>query len=302
MNDKAIKVLLIEDNPGDVCLIREMLAEVRGVRFDLECADRLSTGLERLAEGGIDVILLDLGLPDSLGFDTFTTVYAQAPEAPIIVLTGLDDEALAVQAVRAGAQDYLVKGQVDGDLLVRAVRYAIERKRAEETIRQLAYHDYLTGLPNRRLFNDRLNLEMAHANRNQQKLAVMLLDLDDFKDVNDTLGHSVGDQLLQAVAQRLRSLLRQSDTVARMGGDEFMLILPEIAEEEGATKVATKVLAAFRKPFVFDGHEIRITTSMGIALYPDDGEDSDTLMKNVDIAMYRAKDRGRDNVQRYAGT
>jgi len=185
---------------------------------------------------------------------------------------------------------------------VRAVRYAIERKRAEETIRQLAYHDSLTGLPNRRLFNDRLNLEMAHANRNQQKLAVMLLDLDDFKDVNDTLGHSVGDQLLQAVAQRLRSLLRQSDTVARMGGDEFMLILPEIAEEEGATKVATKVLAAFRKPFVFDGHEIRITTSMGIALYPDDGEDSDTLMKNVDIAMYRAKDRGRDNVQRYAGT
>ena len=297
MNDKHIKVLLIEDNPGDVRLIREILAEVRGARFDLECADRLSAGLERLAAGGIDVILLDLGLPDSQGFDTFSKVYAQSPQAPILLLTGLDDEALAVQAVQQGAQDYLVKGQVDGNLLVRAMRYAIERKRAEEIIRQLAYHDSLTGLPNRRLFNERLNLEMAHARRNQHKLTVMLLDLDNFKEVNDTLGHSIGDLLLQAVGERLRSLLRESDTVARMGGDEFMLILPEIAGGEDADKVAVKILEAFRKPFVFDGHETRITTSVGIALYPDDGEDGDTLMKNADIAMYRAKDRGRDDYQ-----
>jgi diguanylate cyclase (GGDEF)-like protein len=260
------------------------------------------TGLERLAAGGIDVVLLDLGLPDSVGLDTFTTVNTQAPQVPILVLTGLDDEALAVQVVQQGAQDYLVKGQADGDSLARAIRYAIERKRAEETIRQLAYHDFLTGLPNRRLFHDRLNVEIARAHRNRQKLAVMLLDLDNFKDVNDTLGHSVGDQLLQAVGERLTSLLRQSDTVARMGGDEFMLILPESDGDEDAVAVAVKVLEAFRKPFEFDGHEIRITTSVGIALYPDDGEDWDTLMKNVDIAMYRAKDRGRDNVQRYAGT
>jgi len=166
-------------------------------------------------------------------------------------------------------------GQLTGRLIV--LRDITERKRAEETIKRLAYHDSLTGLPNRRLFNDRLNLEMAHANRNQQKLAVMLLDLDDFKDVNDTLGHSVGDQLLQAVGQRLRSLLRQSDTVARMGGDEFMLILPEVKGGESADTVAIKVLEAFRKPFKFDGHEIRITTSIGIAMYPDDGEDGDTF-------------------------
>jgi len=135
MNDKHIKVLLIEDNPGDARLIREMVAEVGGARFDLECVDRLSTALERLAAGGIDVVLLDLGLPDSTGFDTFTKVYAQSPEAPIVVLTGLDDEALAVEAVREGAQDYLTKGQVDGNLLVRAMKYAIERKRAEEELR-----------------------------------------------------------------------------------------------------------------------------------------------------------------------
>jgi len=177
------------------------------------------------------------------------------------------------------------------------VRDVTERKRAEETIKHLAYHDTLTGLPNRRLFNDRLNLAMAHAERNQQKLAVILFDLDHFKEVNDTLGHSVGDQLLQVVGERLTSLLRKGDTVARMGGDEFMLLLPEIAQVEDAAEVAQKILEAIREPYVFDGHELHITTSIGIALYPDDGEDGDTLMKNADIAMYRAKDQGRDNYQ-----
>ncbi|MFQ6080818.1 MAG: PAS domain S-box protein [Candidatus Bathyarchaeia archaeon] len=136
MDNKHIKVLLLEDNPGDARLIREELAEVRDALFDLECADRLSAGLERLAAGGIDVVLLDLSLPDSRRFDTFAKVHAQAPEVPIVVLTGLDDEELAVKAVRRGAQDYLVKGQVDSNLLVRAMRYAIERKWAEEALRE----------------------------------------------------------------------------------------------------------------------------------------------------------------------
>ena len=179
------------------------------------------------------------------------------------------------------------------------VRDITERKRAEEQLAYMATHDALTGLPNRMLFNDRFILAVAHADRNQQKLAVMLLDLDYFKDVNDTLGHSVGDLLLQVVGDRLTSLLRKGDTVARMGGDEFMLLLPETAQEEDAANIAQKILEAFRKPFVFDDHELRITTSIGIALYPDAGEDGDTLMKNADIAMYRAKDQGRDNHQRY---
>ncbi|MGA9349636.1 MAG: sensor domain-containing diguanylate cyclase [Anaerolineae bacterium] len=171
--------------------------------------------------------------------------------------------------------------------------------RAEEQLVYIATHDPLTGLPNRRLFNDRLTLELAHAHRNQQKLAVMLLNLDHFKDVNDALGHSVGDKLLQAVAHRLKSLLRRSDTVARVGDDEFMLILPAIAREEDTANVAHKILAAVRRSLVFDGHELNITTSIGVALYPEDGEDADTLMKRADIAMYCAKDRGRDNYQRY---
>ena len=174
-----------------------------------------------------------------------------------------------------------------------------EQVRTEEQLIYLAIHDALTGLPNRRLFNDHLSLELAHAQRNQQKLTVMLLDLDDFKEVNDTLGHSVGDKLLQAVAHRLTSLLRRGDTVARMGGDEFMLLLPEIAGGEDTAKIATKILEAIRRPFVLDDHEIHTATSIGIAIYPEDGEDGDALVKNADIAMYRAKDGGRDSYHRY---
>jgi diguanylate cyclase (GGDEF)-like protein/PAS domain S-box-containing protein len=174
-----------------------------------------------------------------------------------------------------------------------------ERKRAEETVKWLAYYDALTGLPNRTLFNDRLQLALAHARRNQQKLAVMLMDLDEFKEVNDTLGHPVGDELLKAVGERLTTILRESDTICRMGGDEFLLILPEINKMEQATKTAQKILEAIREPLVVDHRELRITTSLGITIYPDDGEDVDTLVRNADIAMYRAKAEGRDNYQRY---
>jgi diguanylate cyclase (GGDEF)-like protein/PAS domain S-box-containing protein len=172
-----------------------------------------------------------------------------------------------------------------------------ERKRAQETIKHMAYHDALTGLPNRRLLSDRLNIAMAHAHRHQQKLAVMLLDLDHFKEVNDSLGHSTGDRLLQVVGERLTGLLRKGDTVARMGGDEFMVLLPEVAGAEGAAEVAQKILESIREPYVFDDHELHITTSVGIAMYPNHGEDADTLMKNADIAMYRVKDEGRNNYQ-----
>ena len=184
--------------------------------------------------------------------------------------------------------------------MVGFIRDITERKRAEQELAYLASHDALTGLPNRTLFNDRLTLALAHAHRNQQKLAVMLLDLDYLKDINDTLGHSVGDRLLQAVGERLMSLLRKSDTVARMGGDEFMLVLPETARVEDAAKIASKILEAIRTSFTFDGHEMHITTSIGIDMYPDDGEDVDSLMRGADIAMYRAKAKGRDNYQRYS--
>jgi diguanylate cyclase (GGDEF)-like protein len=163
----------------------------------------------------------------------------------------------------------------------------------------MATHDALTGLPNRMLFNDRLTMALTQARRSLNKLAVMLLDLDYFKDVNDALGHGVGDQLLCAVGDRLRQLLRRGDTVARIGGDEFLLLLPEMLQVEYATTIAQKILQAFQEPFTFDDHKLLISASIGITIYPNDGDDTDTLMKNADTAMYRAKDKGRGRSERY---
>ncbi len=188
-------------------------------------------------------------------------------------------------------------GEIAG--LCGIARDITERKSTEEKLVHMTTHDPLTGLPNRTLFNDRLTQELAHAHRNRKKLAVMLLDLDEFKDINDTSGHSMGDRVLKAAGERLTRLFRKSDTVARMGGDEFLLLLPEISVVEDTTKIAEQILEAFRRPFIIDDREFHITTSIGIAIFPDDGEDVDILIRNADIAMYRAKDRGRDNCQRY---
>jgi diguanylate cyclase (GGDEF)-like protein len=175
-----------------------------------------------------------------------------------------------------------------------------ERKRAEDEVRRLAYHDGLTDLPNRLLFSDRLALALSQANRQDQRLAVLFLDLDRFKVINDSLGHSLGDRLLRSVAARLRSCLREGDTVARLGGDEFTLLLPGTADAVAAARVAEKVLEVLRLPFEIDERELFLTGSVGIAIYPDDGEDAETLVKNADTAMYRAKEKGKDTYQLYA--
>jgi diguanylate cyclase (GGDEF)-like protein len=170
------------------------------------------------------------------------------------------------------------------------------RKQTEEAIRQMAYHDALTGLPNRKLFFDRLGIALAQAQRNQRGVAIAMLDLDNFKDVNDHLGHDVGDLVLREAAERLSDTMRRGDTVARFGGDEFILILPELKGTD-AVQVAEKLVDAFHKPFLIDDHELIITTSVGIAIYPGDGMDADALIKNADIAMYQAKQTGRDRYQ-----
>ena len=293
------KVLLIEDNPGDARLIREMILEARGGKFTLNWANELKTGLEYLSKEKFDLVLLDLSLPDSSGLETLTKVRAQVPERPIIVLTGLDDERVALKAVREGAQDYLIKGEVTSSLLARAIRYAIERKQKEEKLFYRATHDALTNLPNRAMFNDRLTQALAQAQRNRHKLAVMLVDLDQFKKINDTRGHEVGDKLLLRVGKRLTKVLRRSDTVARMGGDEYLILLPKINREGDEEIVAQKVLKVIQEPFVINHQELRITASMGISVWRDDTQDADTLIKQADMAMYRIKEKGGNNYQCY---
>ena len=177
---------------------------------------------------------------------------------------------------------------------------AIEQRGLTDRLAHQAHHDALTGLPNRVLFEDRLGVAIAHAHREPSQLAVLFLDLDQFKVINDSLGHGLGDRLLQAVAERLQASVREGDTVARQGGDEFILLLPWIASAVDAAKVARKILEAVRQPFHLEGHDLYVTTSIGVSVYPEDGETVPALIKNSDSALYRAKERGRDGVQLYA--
>ncbi|MGD0169122.1 MAG: sensor domain-containing diguanylate cyclase [Smithella sp.] len=175
----------------------------------------------------------------------------------------------------------------------------ITYRKAEITVQHMAYHDFLIGLPNRKLFSDRLNIAIAQAQRNQKKIGIAMLDLDNFKVVNDTLGHYKGDLLLKATTQRLHSVIRKGDTIARFGGDEFVLILPDLAIIEDATQIAQKIIDSFCNPFLIDSHQLVTTTSIGIVVYPNDGTTEDLLLRNADIAMYQAKQEGRNQYQLY---
>jgi diguanylate cyclase (GGDEF)-like protein len=292
------RVLLIEDNPGDVRLIREMLSEGEDGLFELECVGRLAQGLEYLSTRAAGVVLLDLSLPDSYGFDTFLRVYAHSPKVPIIVLTGHDDQKIALSAVKTGAQDYLVKGKLDRELLLRSMQYSIERKRYQEQLEYQANYDALTGLPNRNLLHDRLR-QSVYAQRFVRSIGVVFLDIDHFKFVNDSLGHNTGDKLLQKVAERLLAAVRDGDTVARLGGDEFILILNDQTGQEVIYRAMQRIIGKVAEPIEVDGEELLVTASAGISLYPQDGPDVETLLKNADAAMYRAKEKGRNNFQFY---
>lgn len=287
-----IRLLLVEDNDVDAHLTQDILAEWSIEQFDVTHVTRLSDAFTRLARERFDAILLDLSLPDAYGLPTLKQVQATSPTIPIIVLSGVSDQALSLQAVQQGAQDYLVKGQGHPELLARSIRYAIERKRAEERMTYLAQYDQLTGLVNRTLFRDRLIQAMARSKRLQRPMGLMLLDLDRFKAVNDTMGHDVGDLLLKSVADRLRACVREVDTVARMGGDEFTIILEGCSADQDITIVAQRITESVAEPFDLGSHHAAIGVSIGITIYPSDDHDIDDLLKHADLAMYRAKQRG----------
>ncbi len=287
-----ITVLLIEDNDVDAQLTQDLLAEWSVEEFHITRVKTLSEGLSQLSQTRYDAILLDLSLPDAFGLPTVRQVHATNPSIPLVVLSGVSDQTLALQAVQQGAQDYLVKGQGHPELLARAVRYAIERKRTEERLTYLAQYDHLTGLVNRSLFRDRLVQAMARSKRLQQPIGLMLLDLDRFKAVNDTLGHDIGDELLKSVAERLKSCVREVDTVARMGGDEFTIILEGVASEAGIVIVAKRIVESISTEFELKGHSVSIGVSIGITVYPYDDNGIDDLLRHADTAMYRAKQQG----------
>ena len=429
MNKKSIKVLLlVEDNPADVRLLREMFREQSSHHTELTQVETMGQAEKHLAGGAVDIILLDLGLPDAQGLESIRRARAVAPRVPLVVLTSLDDESLAARALQEGVQDYLIKGQIDARGLLRALRYAVERKsmqeelfeekeRAQVTLNSIgdavictdisgnipflnlvalritgwsrdeavgkpmpevfrvldatsrrttpnpmeiavrqnhtmhlpsnciliqrdgceipiedsvapihdregqatgvvivfrdvsstktmaiqmahsAHHDFLTGLPNRKLLNDRVSQAIALAIRNMKKVAVLFLDLDGFKHINDSLGHSIGDRLLQSIAKRLVGSVRGSDTVSRQGGDEFVVLLSGVEHSEGVAISVRRLLQVVADPHSIDQHDLHVTACIGVSIYPDDGPDAETLIKNADTAMYQAKENGRQSYQ-----
>jgi len=286
------KVLLVEDNDVDAQLTQDLLSEWCMEEFQITRAKTLGEGLTLLSRERFDAVLLDLSLPDAFGLPTVREVLATNPTIAVVVLSGVNDQSLALHAVRQGAQDYLVKGQGHPELLARAVRYAIERKRSEEHLTYLAQYDHLTGLVNRTLFRDRLVQAMARCKRMQQPIGLMLLDLDRFKAVNDTFGHDMGDELLKAVSERLKTCVREVDTVARMGGDEFTIILEGVSSEKNILVVARRITESIATVFELKGRHISVGVSIGITIYPHDDHPVDELLKHADTAMYRAKQQG----------
>lgn len=428
--ETSVRLLLVEDSTSDAEYVREVLAG-SGTHFSLFRCDRLSAALAYLARNTADVVLLDFCLPDSEGLSTFDQLQAAAPSLPVIVLTSTKDDRVALAAVRSGAQDYLVKWDLDRDLLERTIRYAIERKAAEEALRESeeryalavegahdglwdwdlragrirfsarcvsmlgrpgshisctsvewfavihpedrslvqhaidahvggdtphleveyrsqhedgsyrwilarglairngsgqayrmagsltditerkqaeqalvhsAFHDHLTGLANRSLFFDRLQQAMIQTQtRRRSGYAVLFADLDRFKNVNDSLGHGVGDKLLVSLARRLETVIRPGDSIARLGGDEFAILVGETKRVQDVCRVAARLLESINLPFRIDDYEVFTTASIGIAIGGDHYKTPDEILRDADTAMYRAKARGKARYEVFDG-
>lgn len=289
MEQKPVRVLLVEDSPTDALLLREALTDERSMQFRTAHAETLDEALRRLQEQAFDLILLDLGLPDSQGLETFARMHDHVPQIPIIVLTGLDDDSLAIQAVKEGAQDFLTKGRVDRYWLVRNIRHALERHQMYLEVHALSLTDGLTGLYNRRGFVTLAEQQLKVARHSQRGLILVYADLDRLKYVNDTFGHQAGDQALVQAAEILERTFRASDILARIGGDEFAALAVRGSDEavqaipQRLQKIVAEHNAAKPRPY-----PLSISTG---AMYFDPRQELsvEDMMTKADHVMYQHK-------------
>jgi len=295
--ENVVRVLLLEDDAVDRLVFLRTLRRSTTQRYEvhtIECLAELATAMEGRQP---DIVVLDLNVPDSSGLQTFLNARRHTARLPCVVLTGMDDRQLGTQALQQGAQDFLVKGEFSPSMLERALSHAIARSQLVQVVASAALHDELTGLPNRLLAADRLQTAVRRAQRHDERLAVIFVDLDRFKPINDRYGHHVGDAVLCAVAGRLRSALRSSDTVGRWGGDEFVCVVENVGDLASARQVAAKLHRAMVEPLRFattagDTLSLDVNASIGVAYFPDHAHDADELLQCSDAAMYAAKQAG----------
>lgn len=291
----SIRLLLVEDNPRDTRQISEMLGASEDVAIEVTTAVRVEDALRRLQEENFGVVLLDLTLPEGRGLAALARARIAAASVPVVVMTREEDQRMALEALRQGAQDYLVKDKFDSQLLVRTVVHAVERHRmlmelrvARQREHFFATHDNLTGLPNRSSFMDRVRRMVSPPGREGAVVALLYLDLNRFKEINDSLGHAVGDELLRIVGRRLAGAKTPEEFVARVGGDEFV-VLSSVAAPESVREIAARLATALSRPYTLAGREYWLSASIGAALFPQDAADAETLIRRADAAMYHAK-------------
>jgi diguanylate cyclase (GGDEF)-like protein len=289
---KPLRLLLVEDSENDALLLVEHL-RAGGYAPDFKRVDSAETLNSALDHSEWDMVIADYTMPGFSGTAALSIVRSRGLEVPFIFVSGTIGEEIAVDAMKNGADDYIIKNNLNR--LIPAINRELrdaevrrERTRAEERIRHLAYYDPLTDLPNRTLFQNRLEQAVHNAMRARNPLAVMIMDLDTFKEINDTLGHFMGDAVLRDIGHRLATGLRESDTVARLGGDEFAVMLPNVGRA-GAELAARKLLALVQEPLTVEGVNLDVHSSVGIALFPEHGTEAEILIQRADVAMYVAK-------------
>jgi diguanylate cyclase len=304
-------VLLIEDNSPNAAVVQRALVGAADGFFVVERVRKCSEARERLCldrETAVAAVIANLFLPDSQGLQTVARIFEVAPRIPLLVLTNADNEHIAKQAIRRGAQDYVLQHRLDSYPLPKILQNMLDRAATAEASSAKnecawiglnsvddAVHDSPTGLPNLLLLTDRLSQAIAFARRQQGLMAVLCVNIDRFKHVNYALGREIGDHLLRSLAQRLLASVRASDTVSCLGGDEFVVLLSGLAHADDAAVSAQKILASLGMPHCIEKHDLQVTASIGIAVYPDNGSDAEILVKNARNAMLSAKEHGHDS-------
>jgi len=289
MNKSGINILLVEDNESYARLIVKMLIERHNIAFNVQYTDTLAKAMEKLEKEQIEVIILDLILPDAQGLESFETIQKQNPEIPIVVLTAVADEEIAVKAVHEGAQDYLIKGSVEPDLLIRSLRYAIERQKMQMSLKSLSLLDDLTNLYNRRGFIGLAEQLRKLSIRKGRKFLVVFVDVDKLKKINDQFSHGEGDNALREAADILKETFRETDVIARIGGDEFAVLANEFSAQNPET-ITKRLNKNIIKHNDFSERQYPISISFGIAEFdPEQKASIDELLTEADKQMYEQK-------------